>query len=134
MPRVSHVDSAIRTHDTERVRIRTDLSATLFPSAPDEYDGGELLIEEPSACSGSSSPADPWCSIRQRACIGSSRYGAARASFFWTQSLVRHDARRALLFDLDMAIIRLTRSHPGDPALVALVGVYHDLLRMWAEP
>ena len=56
------------------------------------------------------------------------------ACVFWVQSMVREDARRATLFDLDMAIVRLTRDHPGDPALVSLTGVYHNLLRMWAEP
>jgi hypothetical protein len=60
--------------------------------------------------------------------------GTRVASFFWIQSMVREDAQRSLLFDLDMAIVRLTREHPGDPALVGLVGVYHNLLRMWAEP
>jgi PKHD-type hydroxylase len=56
------------------------------------------------------------------------------ASFFWIQSMVRDDAQRTLLFDLDMAIVRLTRDAPGNPALVALTGTYHNLLRMWAEP
>jgi PKHD-type hydroxylase len=60
--------------------------------------------------------------------------GVRVASFFWIQSMVREDARRTLLFDLDMSIVRLTRDHPGDPALVSLVGVYHNLLRMWADP
>ena len=60
--------------------------------------------------------------------------GARVASFFWIQSLVREDAQRAVLFDLDMAIVRLTREHPNDPSLVGLTGVYHNLLRMWAQP
>jgi PKHD-type hydroxylase len=60
--------------------------------------------------------------------------GARVASFFWIQSLVREDAQRSLLFDLDMSIVRLTRAHPEDPSLVALTGVYHNLLRMWATP
>jgi PKHD-type hydroxylase len=60
--------------------------------------------------------------------------GARIASFFWIQSMVRDDAQRTLLFDMDMAIMRLSQERPGDPALVALTGVYHNLLRMWAEP
>ena len=60
--------------------------------------------------------------------------GARVASFFWIQSMVRDDGQRTLLFDLDMSIIRLTRDHPGHPGLVSLVGVYHNLLRMWTEP
>lgn len=131
----SHVDSAIRTHATDRVRIRTDLSATLFLSAPDEYDGGELLIEDTFGVqrvklASGSMVLYPATSLHR---VEPIRRGARVASFFWIQSLVRHDAQRALLFDLDMAIIRLTQSHPGDPALVSLVGVYHNLLRMWAE-
>ena len=60
--------------------------------------------------------------------------GVRVASVFWTQSMVREDDRRAILFDLDMSIVRLTRERPDDPALVTLVGVYHNLLRMWTEP
>jgi PKHD-type hydroxylase len=60
--------------------------------------------------------------------------GARIASFFWIQSLVRDDAQRALLFDLDMAVVRLTKSAPGHESLVSLTGCYHNLLRMWAEP
>ena len=60
--------------------------------------------------------------------------GARVASFFWIQSLVREDAQRSALFDLDMSIVRLTQAHPGDPSLVSLTGVYHNLLRMWATP
>jgi PKHD-type hydroxylase len=132
----SHVDGAIRTHEPSRQRIRTDLSATLFLSAPDEYDGGELLIEDTYgvqrmklACG--SMVLYPATSLHR---VEPIRRGVRVASFFWIQSMVRHDAQRSLLFDLDMAIVRLTRDHPGDPALVSLVGVYHNLLRMWAEP
>src|SRR5262245_36266428 len=132
----SHVDGAIRTHELSRQRIRTDLSATLFLSAPDEYDGGELLIEDTYGVqrvklAGGSMVLYPATSLHG---VEPIKRGARVASFFWIQSMVRHDAQRALLFDLDMAIVRLTRDHPGDPALVSLVGVYHNLLRMWAEP
>jgi len=132
----SHVDGAIRTHERERLRMRTDISATLFLSAPDEYDGGELLIEDTYGVqrvelAAGSMVLYPATSLHR---VEPIRRGVRLASFFWVQSLVRLDAQRALLFDLDMAIIRLTRDHPGDPALVSLVGVYHNLLRMWAEP
>ena len=119
------------------MRIRTDLSATLFLSAPEEYDGGELLVEDAYGVhSGQAAGGSTWCCIRRPACIASTPItrGVRVASFFWIQSMVRDDAQRSLLFDLDMAIIRLTKDRPTDPALVSLVGVYHNLLRMWAEP
>ena len=119
------------------MRIRTDLSATLFLSAPEEYDGGELLVEDTYGVQQREARRRvAWSSTPRPACTAWSRSRAARASasFFWIQSMVRDDAQRTLLFDLDMAIVRLTRDHPGDPALVSLTGVYHNLLRMWAEP
>jgi len=132
----NHVDSAIRTHDKSRIRIRTDLSATLFLSAPDEYDGGELLIEDTYGVQRVKLPSGsmvlyPTASLHR---VEPIRRGVRVASFFWIQSMVRDDAQRSLLFDLDMATIRLTNDRPGDPALVSLVGVYHNLLRMWTEP
>jgi PKHD-type hydroxylase len=132
----SHVDSAIRTHAASRTRIRTDLSATLFLSAPEEYDGGELLIEDTYGTQQVKLPAGhlilyPATSLHR---VNPITRGARIGSFFWIQSMVREDAQRTLLFDLDMAIVRLTRDRPEDPALVSLVGVYHNLLRMWTEP
>ena len=132
----NHVDGAIRTHAPTRLRIRTDLSATLFLSHPEEYDGGELLIEDTYGVQRVKLPAGslvlyPATSLHR---VEPITRGTRVASFFWIQSMVREDARRSTLFDLDMAIVRLTRDHPGDPALVGLVGVYHNLLRMWAEP
>ena len=132
----SHVDSAIRTHAPSRTRIRTDLSATLFLSAPEEYDGGELLIEDTYGTQQVKLPAGhlilyPATSLHR---VNPITRGARIGSFFWIQSMVREDAQRSLLFDLDMAIVRLTRDRPDNPALVSLVGVYHNLLRMWTEP
>ena len=132
----SHVDSAIRTHAASRTRIRTDLSATLFLSAPEEYDGGELVVEDTYGTHQVKLPAGhmilyPATSLHK---VNPITRGARIASFFWIQSMVRDDAQRTLLFDLDMAIVRLTRERPDDPALVSLVGVYHNLLRMWTEP
>ena len=132
----NHVDSAIRTHAQSRIRMRADLSATLFLAAPEEYDGGELVVEDNYGTHSVKLPAGdmvlyPASSVHR---VTPVTRGARVASFFWIQSMVREDARRALLFDLDMSIVRLTRDHPGHPALVSLVGTYHNLLRMWTEP
>lgn len=132
----SHVDAAIRSHGPTGVRIRTDVSATLFLAPPEEYDGGELLVEDTYGVQRVKLPAGsmvlyPATSLHR---VEPVTRGVRLASFFWIQSLVREDAQRALLFDLDMAIIRLTREHAGDPALVNLTGVYHNLLRMWTLP
>jgi PKHD-type hydroxylase len=132
----SHVDGAIRTHAATRTRIRTDLSATLFLSDPADYDGGELLVEDTYGVKRAKLPAGsmilyPATSLHR---VEPITRGVRIASFFWIHSMVRGDAERTLLFDLDMSIIRLTRDHPGDPALIGLTGVYHNLLRMWAEP
>jgi PKHD-type hydroxylase len=132
----SHVDSAIRTHAASRTRIRTDLSATLFLTAPEEYDGGELVVEDTYGTHQVKLPAGhmilyPATSLHK---VNPITRGARIGSFFWIQSMVRDDAQRTLLFDLDMAIVRLTRDRPDDPALVSLTGVYHNLLRMWTEP
>ena len=131
-----HVDTAIRAHNVTKQRIRADLSATLFLSAPEDYDGGELVVEDTYGTHSAKLPAGhmvlyPASSLHH---VTPVTRGARVASFFWIQSMVREDARRTQLFDLDMAILRLTRDHPGHPALVSLVGVYHNLLRMWAEP
>jgi PKHD-type hydroxylase len=132
----AHVDAAIRTHAGSRLRMRTDLSATLFLSAPEDYDGGELVVEDNYGTHSAKLAAGdmvlyPATSLHR---VNPVTRGARVASFFWIQSMVRDDAQRTLLFDLDMSIVRLTRDHPGHPGLVSLVGVYHNLLRMWAEP
>lgn len=132
----AHVDTAIRTHAPTRTRIRADLSATLFLSAPEEYDGGELTVEDSYGTHSVKLGAGdlvlyPAASLHR---VTPVTRGARVASFFWIHSMVREDAQRTLLFDLDMAIVRLTRDTPEHPALVSLVGTYHNLLRMWAEP
>jgi PKHD-type hydroxylase len=131
----SHVDSAVRMHPEGRARIRTDLSATLFLAAPEEYDGGELVVEDTYGTHQVKLPAGhlilyPATSLHR---VNPITRGARVASFFWIQSMIRDDAQRTLLFDMDMAILRLSKERPGDPALVSLTGVYHNLLRMWAE-
>lgn len=131
----NHVDTAIRFHASLPVRIRTDLSATLFLSAPGDYEGGELLVEDTYGTQQVKLDAGdmvlyPATSLHRVAPV---TRGLRVASFFWIQSMVRDDAQRTLLFDLDMAIIRLTQEAPRSEALVALTGTYHNLLRMWAE-
>ncbi|MGD9952846.1 MAG: Fe2+-dependent dioxygenase [Burkholderiales bacterium] len=132
----SHVDSAIRTHAPSRLRMRTDLSATLFLSEPGEYEGGELLVEDTYGTHSAKLPAGhlvlyPATSLHR---VNAITRGARVASFFWIQSMVRDDTQRALLFDMDMAIMRLGKDLPEHPGLVSMVGVYHNLLRMWSEP
>lgn len=132
----SHVDGAVRLLPGTGAKIRTDVSATLFISEPGDYDGGELLVEGSYGAQQVKLPAGdmvvyPATSLHR---VTPVTRGTRLASFFWVQSMVRDDAQRALLFDLDMAIMRLTRDTPGHDALVSLTGSYHNLLRMWSEP
>lgn len=131
----SHVDNAIRQVTGGRDRIRTDLSATLFLSDPDEYDGGDLTVEDTYGVHQVKLPAGhmvlyPSTSLHH---VTPVTRGARIASFFWIQSLVRDDSQRTLLFDLDTAIQRVSHDAPDHPATVQLTGVYHNLLRQWAE-
>ena len=131
----NHVDNAIRNVAGTGVRIRTDLSATLFLADPDEYDGGELLVEDTYGVHSVKLPAGhlvlyPSSSLHN---VRAVTRGARIASFFWIQSMLRDDAERTLLFDLDTAIQRLTVDIPDHPAALQLTGVYHNLLRRWAD-
>jgi PKHD-type hydroxylase len=131
----THVDNAVRQVPGTPHRLRTDLSATLFLSGPAEYDGGELQVEDTFGVHSVKLPAGhlilyPASSLHH---VSPVTRGARLASFFWIQSLVRDDAQRTLLFDLDTAIQRLSRDHPEHPSAVQLTGVYHNLLRRWAE-
>jgi PKHD-type hydroxylase len=131
----NHVDNAIRQVAGTAVRIRTDLSATLFLAEPDEYDGGELLVEDTYGVHSVKLPAGhlvlyPSSSLHN---VRAVTRGARIASFFWIQSMLRDDAERTLLFDLDTAIQRLTVDIPDHPAALQLTGVYHNLLRRWAD-
>ena len=136
----THVDNAIRTHGPTGGRIRTDLSCTLFFSDPAEYDGGELVIEDTCGSKAVKLPAGdmilyPATSLHH---VTPVTRGARVSSFFWLQSMIRQDAQRTLLFDLDTAIQRLTGSPQADAesvkvSTVQLTGVYHNLLRQWAE-
>ena len=130
-----HVDNAIRDHRESGTRIRTDLSATLFFSNPDEYDGGELIIEDTYGAHSIKLPAGhmvlyPSTSLHK---VNAVTRGARIASFFWMQSLIRDDGQRTLLFDLDTAIQKLNNDMPDNPAMVQLTGVYHNLERRWAN-
>ncbi len=131
-----HVDNAIRYGDGSGAGLRTDLSATLFLTDPDDYDGGELVIEDVFGEQAVKLPAGdlvlyPASSVHR---VNPVTRGARLASFFWIQSMVRDDGQRTLLFNLDGAI-RETRAALGDEnaAAVKLTGTYHNLVRMWAE-
>jgi PKHD-type hydroxylase len=129
----NHVDNAIR--HASGVPMRTDLSATLFLAEPDEYDGGELMIEDSYGVHSVKLPTGhlilyPSTSLHH---VRPVTRGARVASFFWIQSMVRSDEQRTLLFDLDTAIQRLSAEAPDHSAAVQLTGVYHNLVRRWAE-
>ncbi len=131
----NHIDNAIRQIGSTGHRIRTDLSATLFLAEPDEYDGGELTVEDNFGVHKVKLPAGdmvlyPSSSLHSVSAVSR---GARIASFFWIQSMIRDDARRTLLFDLDVSIQQLSRDVPAHPSVVQLTGVYHNLLRQWAE-
>jgi PKHD-type hydroxylase len=131
----THVDNAIRQVTGTGHRIRTDLSATLFFAAPEEYDGGELVVEDTYGVHNVKLPAGhlvlyPSTSLHQVLPV---KGGAPIASFFWIQSMVRDDGQRTLLFDLDVAIQQLNKDRRDHPLAVQLTGVYHNLLRRWAE-
>jgi PKHD-type hydroxylase len=131
----THVDTAIRPIASTGQRIRADISATLFLTGPDEYDGGELQIEDTYGLHSVKLPAGdlvlyPATSLHH---VRPVTRGERVASFFWIQSMVRDDGARTLLFDLDTAIQRINLDTPAHAAAVPLTGVYHNLLRRWAE-
>jgi PKHD-type hydroxylase len=130
----THVDNAIRFAGP--VRFRTDLSATLFLTDPADYDGGELIVEDAYGEHAVKLAAGdmilyPASSLHRVAPI---TRGSRWAAFFWAQSMVRADAQRSLLYDLDNTIQALSlKVGQGDPAVVSLAGTYNNLLRMWAD-
>jgi PKHD-type hydroxylase len=131
----NHVDNAIRQISGTHLRIRTDLSATLFLGEPEEYDGGELVVEDTYGVHSVKLPSGhmvlyPSTSLHH---VRPVTRGARVASFFWIQSMLRDDGDRTLLFDLDTAIQRLTVDMADHPAAVQLTAVYHNLLRRWAD-
>jgi PKHD-type hydroxylase len=131
----THVDNAIRQVPGTPHRLRTDLSATLFFSEPGDYDGGELVVEDTYGVHSVKLPAGhlilyPATSLHH---VRPVTRGARLASFLWVQSMVKDDGERTLLFDLDDAVRRLSTDHPDHSSAVLLTGVYHNLLRRWAE-
>lgn len=130
-----HVDNAIRM--TRDGRIRTDLSATLFLSEPEDYEGGELTVDDTYGVHQVKLSAGdlilyPGSSLHR---VEAVTKGERLASFFWIQSLVRDEGRRTLLFDMDLAIRGVAEGlGHGDRSVISLTGAYHNLLRMWAEP
>jgi PKHD-type hydroxylase len=131
----THVDNAIRQVKGTRHRIRTDLSATLFLSAPEEYEGGVLTVEDRYGVQTAKLPAGhmvlyPASSLHHVTAV---TRGARIAAFFWIQSMIRDDGQRTLLFDLDTALQGLGRDVPDHASTVQLTGVYHNLIRQWAE-
>jgi len=136
----THVDTAIRQLATTGQRIRTDLSATLFLTAPEDYDGGELIVEDSYGEKSVKLAAGdmvlyPATSLHR---VEPVTRGNRVSSFFWIQSMIRQDTHRTLLFELDASIQRLAASEHAQSAdvkqsSVQLTGVYHNLLRQWAE-
>jgi PKHD-type hydroxylase len=132
----NHIDNAIRFLPDGAGRIRTDLSATLFLSDPDSYDGGELTVEDTYGAHAVKLPAGdmilyPATSLHR---VEPVTRGERLASFFWIESMVRDDGQRSLLLDMDVAIRRLAeQAGDGDAGIVSLTGCYHNLLRRWAD-
>jgi len=131
----THVDGSIRTIPGTGNRMRTDLSATFFFASPEEYDGGELVIHDTYGAKTVKLSAGhmilyPGTSLHH---VMPVTRGTRLCSFFWIQSMIRDDAQRSLLFEMDVAIQRLGPENATHPSVIQLTGVYHNLLRQWAE-
>lgn len=131
----NHVDNAVRTHRATGNHVRTDLSFTLFFCDPEEYDGGELMIEDTFGTQSVKLPAGdlvlyPSSSVHR---VEPVTRGARIACFTWLESMVRETERRRLLFEMDGAIVRLREAHGDTEDAVRFTSCYHNLLRMWAE-
>ncbi|HLS21347.1 MAG TPA: Fe2+-dependent dioxygenase [Paenalcaligenes sp.] len=131
----NHIDNAIFNIPGTEQRIRSDVSSTLFLSAPDEYDGGELVIEDTYGSQEIKLAAGdlvvyPGTSLHR---VNPVTRGLRLGAFFWTQSMVRSAQHRAMLWELDQSIQRLAQQEVAAPELARLSGVYHNLIREWAE-
>lgn len=131
----AHVDGAVLHSSASGEWVRSDISCTLFLADPDTYEGGELTIHDSYGEQRVKLPAGdaviyPGTSVHRVAPV---TRGARIASFFWIESMVRHDEQRRLLFDLDMNLLKLRQQHGESPETTALTGVYHNLLRQWAN-
>jgi len=130
-----HIDGAIRARNDGSQTLRADISTTVFLSDPDEYEGGELTVMDSYGAHEVKLPAGdaivyPSSSVHR---VNPVTKGERIASFLWTQSMVRDDWQRSMLFDLDQNIQKLRAQHGDNEATVGLAGHYHNLLRMWAE-
>jgi PKHD-type hydroxylase len=141
----NHIDNAVRTHAATGRHVRTDISCTLFLSEPESYDGGELVVhdtygEQRIKFAAGDMVMYPGTSVHR---VEPVTRGERLACFFWIESMVRTDAQRRLLYDMDMAITGLrqkdldkatnSKPHTESPEVVQLTGCYHNLLRMWAD-
>lgn len=132
----THVDNAVRIQPGTGFTVRSDLSMTVFLEAPDAYEGGELTVETQFGVQQIKLPAGhavlyPSSSLHR---VEPVIQGRRVASFFWVQSMVRDDNARQTLFDLDSAVQALAETQgQDDPAIIRLTGVYHNLLRRWAD-
>ncbi|TDP73083.1 Fe2+-dependent dioxygenase [Roseateles toxinivorans] len=131
----AHVDGAVRYAPGTGVRVRTDISATLFLADPASYDGGELVIadtygEQRVKLAAGDMVLYPGTSVHR---VEPVTRGQRLASFFWIESMVRSDEQRRLLYDMDMSLMKLRQQHGETEAAVQLTGTYHNLLRMWAD-
>jgi PKHD-type hydroxylase len=131
----THIDTAVRQIPGVPARVRSDLSATLFLTDPAEYEGGELVVQDLYGAHAVKLPAGsmvlyPASSLHH---VNPVTAGERLGSFMWVQSMVRDDAARTMLYDLDSSIQHLAAALPQHPAIVQLTGVYHNLLRRWVE-
>lgn len=131
----AHIDNAVRTHAASGMHVRTDISCTLFLADPNSYDGGELVVEDTYGhqmvkLAAGDMVLYPGTSLHH---VRPVTRGARLASFFWLQSMIRDDAQRTLLFDMDAAIATLRQQMGDTAAVIRLTGNYHNLIRMWAD-
>ncbi len=129
-----HIDNAVRLK-ADGQRVRTDLSCTIFLNDPDEYEGGELSVQDRDTVHRVKLPAGhavlyPGNTLHE---VTPVTRGQRLACFFWIESMVRSDEQRRILFDLDMNLLKLRQQHGETPETTALTGVYHNLLRQWAD-
>lgn len=130
-----HVDNAIRQVSGTPVKIRTDISMTVFLNEPEDYEGGELVIEDTYGEHSVKLPAGsivlyPSTSLHK---VTPVTKGRRLASFFWLQSMVNNDEKRRILFDLDSSIQTLRKQVSDNPEIIKLTGVYHNLIRQWSQ-
>lgn len=131
----NHVDNAIFPIPGTPLRLRTDVSTTIFFSDPEDYEGGELIVQDTFGEKAVRLPAGdaivyPGSSLHR---VNPVTRGVRFASFFWTQSMVRDDQQRRMLFELDCSIQQLAADSPGHASLDGFTNVYHNLMRQWSE-